>query len=158
MMTVPFVDSGQRPADKVRSPENMGIKKIILADVCLSNRLILLLRQHDITVFEAKRIDDSTARFTPRNAMRPYNDNDILEFVRRNEWMLITADRAFARRYEYAILVSANCKKSAEIQLHQALEQYSILKSGQILRRTRKSAQAVHDLTAQLTHQDGSLE
>ena len=113
------------------------VKKILLADVCLSNRLILLLRQRDITVLEAKAIRDISAKFIPRNAKRPWGDQDILEFVRRKDFILITADRALARRYEYGILVSANCKKSADIQLAQALAQYEQIRGGNQLRHLR---------------------
>lgn len=110
------------------------VKKICLTDVCLSNALIRMMRWNDITVFEVKKIEDMSAKFTPYHTKRPWGDDEILEFVVRKEWILVTADKAFSKRYEYAILVSANCQKPPEDQLKQVMEQYDKIKAGNKLR------------------------
>lgn len=111
------------------------VKKICLTDVCLSKALIRMMRRNDLTVFETKKIEDMSATFTPYHTKRPWGDDEILEFVVRKEWILVTADKAFSKRYEYAILVSANCQKPPEDQLSQVMEQYDKIKAGNKLRR-----------------------
>jgi len=110
------------------------VKKICLTDVCLSKALIRMMRRNDLTVFEAKKIEDMSAKFTPYHTKRPWGDDEILEFVVRKKWILVTADKAFSKRYEYAILVSANCQKPPEDQFKQVIEQYNKIVGGNKLR------------------------
>jgi F0F1-type ATP synthase gamma subunit len=121
------------------------VKKILLADVCLSNKLIRLLRQKDITVIPVKNITESSSVYDYKHGIHNVDDDKILEFVKKKDWILITADKRFARRYSYGILVSANCKKEPDEQLEEALVQYEIIKNGKKLRHMTDSNYKTRD-------------
>ena len=125
--------------------KKLVVRKICLIDVCISNKLVKMFRDNGMTVLPAKKILDPSAKFLPENTRDPWGDTEILEFARRKRFIIITADKNFAMRYEYGILVSANCNKPAEIQFEQAVEQYEMIKKNGKLRHIRSDSYGSRD-------------